>query len=205
MPSDKIIVQCLEWLYNQPSPVIFTLKEFEKRYKRVKSMTSVQFKELLDYLIMEGKLEVAKCGSINVYYLYISVSIERHREEYARLQSGNIEGKEALAKDRNEYESISKTHGPGEERYENLQRYRQLVREGDKWSKQLYKAQNDSNHWDDRKVQFKLNEIEKYKKNLSLHADNIENLIAYISKEYTVPDTQIREEFDIPDEFKTYI
>lgn len=168
-------------------------------------MTSVQFKELLDYLVMEGKLEVAKCGSINVYYLYISISIERDREEFARLQRGNVEGKEALAKVRIEYESMLKTHKPGEKRDDNLQRYRLLVREVDKWSRQLHKCQNDSNHWDDRKVQFKLNEIEKYKKNLSLHADNIENLISYISKEYSVPDTQIREEFDIPDEFKTYV
>lgn len=205
MPSQKVITQCLEWLYNQPSPIIFTLKEFEKRYKKVKSMTSAQFKELLDYLIMEDKLNVVKCGSINVYYLYVNVTLEKDKLEFTTLQMGNNMAREELGKVRIQYEKLLKTHSQNTERDELLQKYKSLIREVERSKRQLIKLENESTHWDEAKVQIKLEQIEQYKDKLSLHADNIENLIDYISKEYMVRDTQIREEFNVPDEFKIYI
>lgn len=205
MPSQKVITQCLEWLYTQSSPVILTLKEFEKKYKKVKAMTSAQFKELIDYLVMEGVLEVTKCGSINVYYLYINLHMMREHSLYWKLCYGNHQLKQEVGEAKKQQEQLIVSHKPGKSRDEYLLKYKSLMKEMNVLETELNVLTTQVNEWNGEEIQRSLDNIENAKVQLSKHADNIENLIVYISKEYNVTDEDIRREFEIPEEFNLFI
>lgn len=212
MLSNKIINQCLEWLYNQESPVIFTSKDFEKKYKKVKSLNSSQSKEILDYLIQEDHLNLIKCGTINVYYIYINDKYEFNTKQWYTLLEKNVSQKHLLIEKRKEYEKLLRDKQEHEQEQKNiisrddlLKKYKILTNGLSLKERELNKLNQLSKRWDSNFIQNSLNNIETMKEDLINLKENIDILIEYLSKTYNVNEDEIKKEFDIPEEFTVFI
>lgn len=212
MLSNKIINQCLEWLYNhQDSPVIFTSKDFEKRYKKVKSLNSSQSKEILDYLIQEDHLSLIKCGTINVYYIYINHKFENDTKQWQLISEKNSILKNDLVERRKEYEKLSLDKQEQQQsqndasRGDLLKQYKSLTSELTLKERELKKLNQLSERWNSNFIQKSLDNIETMKENLTNLKENIDILVEYLSKTYNVNEDEIKREFDIPQEFTVFI
>lgn len=212
MLSNKIINQCLEWLYNhQDSPVIFTSKDFEKRYKKVKSLNSSQSKEILDYLIQEDHLSLIKCGTINVYYIYINHKFENDTKQWQLISEKNSILKYDLVERRKEYENLSLDKQEQQQsqndasRGDLLKQYKSLTSELTLKERELKKLTQLSERWNSNFIQKSLDNIETMKENLTNLKENIDILVEYLSKTYNVNEDEIKREFDIPQEFTVFI
>lgn len=207
MPSVKTLRLFEEWLYAQPTPLVATLKEFEKRFKKVKPLTSPQFKEIIDHYLAEDMISVAKCGSLNVYYFYRHLRVQEDKKLFDRLTSGNKLLREEIVVNQEQVERITRQRHDdcdGSRQY-MLQKHRDLMTEVSRLEQMVGRFRQEIDRWDSSRIEEMVTRNECNKGKLCIMADNIENLIYYLVKRYDINDEDIRSEFGIPNEFKLYV
>lgn len=195
--STKIVRQYIDWLEKQTSPVMFTQKEFEKRFG-TKQPSSV-VRDNLNELVNENLLEMNRCGNVNIFYYYRNRNILQLQEENNKIElkitvitieNDRMAGELMVLKDiRQDFE--------GKET--KLNQMKKLQFEYNALMKELEKVRNESISRDD--VIVKMNTVNDLNKKLQVVAENIEILISYFHTKYQVESADLRKEFSIPLEF----
>ncbi|CCK71185.1 Mnd1p KNAG_0G01270 [Huiozyma naganishii CBS 8797] len=194
-PKQRRLV--LEWIVNQPSPLLFTQKDFEKRYPGRQPSNIVR--EHLDALVADGVLELSKCGSINVFYYFKNVKWAGIRGDLENL-SGKVA---ALTREcealQTQINSMQETRGDFKGKKQLLLRQKELERQVA--SKKLEISKLRKTRWTPDDIANKTKEFQSTKAQLESLADNIEILVDYLCKKCQVEPSAIRQEFAIPEEF----
>lgn len=195
--STKIIRQYIDWLEKQPSPVIFTQKDFEKRFGTKQPSSMVR--DNLNELVNENLIEINKCGNVNIFYYYRNQKVLQLQEENNKLdvkltvitiENNRMELEVA------QLESERKSFKGKENK---LRQLKSLQQEYEQLLKELDKLRDESISRDD--VVNKMNAINDLTKKLQVIAENIEILISYFHTKYQVENADLRKEFLIPQEF----
>ena len=162
--------------------------------------------------MQEDHLNLIKCVTIYVYYIYINEKFKSDTKQWWSLSAKNSILKKALIEKREEYEKLL-TDKQEQNDQQNmlvsrdglLKKYRTLTNELCLKERELNKLHQLSQRWDSNSIQESLNNIETMKEDLVNLKENIDILIEYLSKTYHVNEDEIKREFDIPDEFTVFI
>lgn len=200
--SDKKREQLVTYLQSFTTEQIFIQKEFEK--KCPVKCPSQQLKEMLDTIICEYPLllDICKCGIINVYFMYPEETkrnvIKQCLEIESRLNKTTLrinDFKEQIIKE-------SQLRKDFKGRDDLIEKRSTLLKQRTDLSKKLSKMEKENLCWSNDRLQMENNRIKSLKIELETITDAIEILMDYLCSKFGIDQYALRQELDIPLEFK---
>ena len=200
--SDKKKKELVDYLCTFTSEHIFTQKEFEKSCP-VKVPTQ-QMKEMLDGVMCEYPLllDVAKCGALNVYYMYPSETRRRVIAQGLALEERSERTTRDIAemKRRLSVEQAMRKEYRGKK--EALVLHSTLQKQHATLTKKLRALQADDTNWSGERIAQEKVRLSALSASLETLTDDIEALVSYLCNKFLIEQNVLRQELEIPSEWK---
>ena len=200
--SDKKKRELVEYLRGFSTEVLFTQKEFEKSCP-VKVPTQ-QLKEMLDGVMCEYPLllDVAKCGSLNVYYMYPAETQRRVVALALATEARVAQAREDIAGMQRQLAEAIAQRGEFRGKAKVLQKHAELHKKHTALVKQLQALQRDDTNWSAERLARERDRAASMRGNLETLADDIDTLVSYLSGKYLVDRATLRRELEVPEQWK---
>ncbi|XP_077971529.1 meiotic nuclear division protein 1 homolog [Styela clava] len=174
----------------------FHIKEMEKIAPKLKGITPMSVKEVLQSLVDDDMVETEKVGTSSFYWAFPSKAVNVRKRKLQHLQSTYNEQEKELASTKDEVAKAKKSRTESNERERLLSELTTLQADKDSLTEELARLKD----CDPETIKQMQEEIGIAKDAANRWTDNIFSLKTWIKRKFPIDENIINKQFDIPED-----
>lgn len=183
----------------------YSIKEIESIASKKTGISSMQIKDILQLLIDDDLIKYDKCGSMNLYWCFqyeLTKGLIVNYSKYSQLMDTAVSEKQKLLDVINQAKASRTDQVEGSSSKQTRKQLLEEIAALNSTKQQLAMVISSLKQNDPARLEEMDGELQRYKEQAELYADNVEAMVGYLARQHGLPSGQLKQELGIPEYYE---